>query len=230
MKRIMLILICCLGFLAGFSQNISSPKENSQQQINTLFGNEDETLKVPMGYFIEINGAYTKFENKGMILPGIDLGIILNHQWTIGLSGSFIANPEGSTFANIYYDTVSHTVREANLNGGFAGLLLEYTLFPKSKVHIAFPLKAEYGYLYYTELPQYSGSAHPYRTRHHAYISKDNLFVIEPGVRLELNVVKIIRLGFILSYRYSPDLKLINTSANLINQFTGKISLRFGLF
>jgi hypothetical protein len=34
--------------------------------------------------------------------------------------------------------------------------------------------------------------------------------------------------GFGLSYRYAPDLDLKNASPNLINQFTGKLSFRFG--
>jgi hypothetical protein len=39
-----------------------------------------------------------------------------------------------------------------------------------------------------------------------------------------------LRIGLGISYRYAPDLDLKNTSSNLINQFTGKLSLRFGKF
>jgi hypothetical protein len=59
---------------------------------------------------------------------------------------------------------------------------------------------------------------------------QDGFFVVEPGVRIECNVVKSLRIGLGISYRYTPYLKLLNTSPGLINQFTAKLSLRFGKF
>jgi hypothetical protein len=230
MKKIIFILICWVVFQSVSAQENQQSKANTQDELKTILGTNSGTQKIPIGYFIEIGGGYTQFGSNGVFLPGLSLGIILNHKWTIGLTGNFIDNARGLRFNNIYYDSTTRSMLGANLNGGFGGVLLEYTLFPKSKIHIAFPLMLGDGYLYYTKLPEYSGSAHPYRSRHHAYISKDNCFVIEPGVRLEFNLLKFLRLGLTLSYRYTPDFKLLNTSGDLVNQFTGKISLRFGQF
>lgn len=229
MKKIIIILICWVFSQSVFSQDTLQPKASfDTYKMNTIFGNEFQ--KIPMGYFIEINGEYTQFGLNGVFLPGICLGVIFNHQWTIGLTGSFIDNPKELKFKNIYYDSVSHSTRGANLKGGFGGLLLEYTTSPKSRIHVAFPLMIGDGYLFYTQLPEYSISAQSYHYRHHAYVSIDNCFVIEPGARLEFNIISFIRLGLSISYRYTPDLKLLNTSCDLINQFTGKISLCFGQF
>ena len=61
-------------------------------------------------------------------------------------------------------------------------------------------------------------------------MSGDHFFVIEPGVKVECNVIKALRIGIGISYRYTPDLDLKYTSSDLINQFTAKLSLRFGKF
>jgi hypothetical protein len=61
-------------------------------------------------------------------------------------------------------------------------------------------------------------------------ISSDHFFVVEPGVRVECNVVKSLRIGLGISYRYTPDFDLKHTSHELLNQFTAKLSLRFGKF
>jgi len=89
------------------------------------------------------------------------------------------------------------------------------------------------GSMYYTRTIHHHDSAFSYNSNrewHHSYISRDRFFVIEPGVRVECNVVKSLRIGLGISYRYTPDLKLKNTSSDLINQFTAKLSLRFGKF
>jgi hypothetical protein len=230
MKKITLILVCSVISQTLFSQENQLSKASSPNEMNTILRNDGKPPKISMGYFIEISAGQTQFGSHGVFLPGFSLGIILDHHWTIGLTSNFIDNPKGLKFNNIYYDSVSHSLRGADLKGGYGGILLEYTLLPKSRIHVAFPLMIGDGYLFYTQLPEYSISAQTYHYRHHAYISIDNCLVIEPGARLEFNIVSFIRLGLTLCYRYTPDLKLLNTSGDLINQFTCKISLRFGQF
>jgi hypothetical protein len=231
MKTITLLLLSCVICQTAFSQDNQLPKSSSSSEINTILGNNNKSTKIPIGYFIEINAGGTKFGyHHGVLLPGFSLGIMLNHQWTIGLTVNYIDNPGGLKYDNIYYDSVNHNFRGVNLKGGYGGVLLEYTLFPKSRIHVAFPLMIGDGYFFYTQLPEYSSPGRNHRYNYHSYVSIDNCFVVEPGVRLEFNIVSFIRIGITLSYRYTPDLKLLNTSGDLINQFTGKISLRFGQF
>jgi hypothetical protein len=230
MKKIILILICEAISLTLFSQGDQLSKSTFNSDMNTILGNKGESHVISLGYFIEINGGYSQFGNQNVLLPGISLGILLNHQWTIGLAGNFIDNPNGLHIPNVYYDSINHNMHEAVLNGGYGGFLLEYTLFPKSRIHIAFPLMIGDGYMYYSRIPYYNGQTHSNHYWHHNYLSSDNFFVIEPGVRMEFNMIKFLRLGLSICYRYTPDLKLLNTSGELINQFTGKISLRFGQF
>jgi hypothetical protein len=174
----------------------------------------------------------TQFGHKSVFLPGISMGVILNHHWTIGMTGSFIGNPSRVQFHHQHSDSNGTiTSSRAKLSGGYGGLLLEYTLLPNSKVHVSFPLMIGCGYLTDSRQKYYADSTDSHQARtHHKFSGGDHFFVIEPGVKLEFNVVKSLRIGLGLGYNYAPDLDLKNASPNLINQFTGKLSFRFGKF
>jgi hypothetical protein len=243
MKTIMIMLICLASTFAVYSQDsVQAKKSAHSNEMNTLFkkGNGHGNCKIPLGYFIEMNGGYSQFGGKGVFLPGMSMGIILNHHWTIGATGSFIGDHNGMRFNNVYYDSATMNMHSAKLNGGYGGLLLEYTLLPRSKVHIAFPLMIGYGSMYYSNSTHHGDSAffnnshHDWRNSswHRNSISSDGFFVVEPGVRLEFNVIKALRIGLGISYRYTPDLKFKNTTtpADLINQFTARLGIRLGKF
>jgi hypothetical protein len=233
MKKLLFIAICWACSLAVFAQDAQQPSASSgSPELKTIFGNGKGTCKIPMGYFIELNGGYTQFDNKSVFLPGISVGMILDHHWTVGATGSFIGNWGGVRYNDIYYDSAAQQMHGADLKGGYGGLLLEYTLFPNSRVHVAFPLMIGGGYMFYSNDQHHHDSAFydPHNGRHGDHISSDNFFVIEPGVKVEFNIIKYMRVGLGVTYRYSPDVDLKNTPENIINQFTGRLSLRFGKF
>ena len=61
-------------------------------------------------------------------------------------------------------------------------------------------------------------------------LDTDGFFVVEPGVRAEINLFKFMRLNAGVSYRYAAGLDLIYTPGNLLNNFTGTVGLKFGKF
>jgi hypothetical protein len=155
------------------------------------------------------------------------MGLILNHHWTIGMTGNFIVNSQGSNHHHSESDSIHTGKHERSMYGGYGGLLLEYTLFPKSRVHVSFPLTICGGYLGHSHeiFPDDSLSSKK-EWSHHG----ESFFVLEPGVKLELNVVKNLRIGLGISYRYSPERNRMITSPDLLNQLTGKLTFRFGKF
>jgi hypothetical protein len=231
MKKLMFLLLASAMVMPVFSQeDLTIKKKSSDElQMKTLFGNKDQKHKISLGYFVELNAGYTRFDTKNVFLPGLAFGMILNHNWSIGMTGSFIANTNYLYFPDIYYDYNINQWNEARLGGGYGGLLLEYTLLPRSVVHVSFPLMIGAGYLAYynNDVSYYSGYPYHYYSQS---VDEDFCFVVEPGIKAEFNIIKKLRLGVGVSYRYTPDLDLNNTPANLINQFTGRLSLRFGKF
>ena len=232
MKTKVIALICLLGSITAFAQgHKASSDSSSSYKINTLFGCNHGACKVPLGYFIEMDAGYTRFGHHNVMLPGISMGLILNHNWSVGMTGSFIGNPQGLHFHHSYTDSTGQEEKKSrDLRGGFGGALVEYTLFPKSRVHVSFPLMIGGGYLYWSQVHYENSSNNNDNSYNHKYNNGAHFFVVEPGVKLELNLAKMFRLGLGVSYRYAPDLDLRHAPDNLVNQFTAKLSLKFGKF
>ena len=118
MKNISFILVLLIASL------FSNAQENStaiNPQIGTIFGkNKDANL----GWFVGFDNSYTQFDSRDVHLSGLNAGLIINHNLTIGFSASGWTNRN-----SMYYCNVTDTVG-GYLEGGFGRLLLEYTLYP----------------------------------------------------------------------------------------------------
>jgi hypothetical protein len=232
MKKIIVLLLALALVPPVFSQEkqTNETKSFEELQMKTLFGNKDNKHHITLGYFIEMNAGYTQFGTKDVFLPGLSFGMILDHNWSIGLAGSFVGNTNYLYYSDIYKDIYTNQMNEARLGGGYGSVLLEYTLLPRSVVHVSFPVMIGGGYLAYYNDDLNHTSGYPYNHYDYQAVDDDGFFVIEPGIKAEFNIIKKLRLGVGVSYRYTPDLDLVNTPSDLINQFTGRLSLRFGKF
>ncbi|MCX6280900.1 MAG: hypothetical protein NTU51_02975 [Bacteroidetes bacterium] len=234
MKKIFISLVCLFVVVSVIAQeDLSQQKTNKEtSDFQTVFGKHKPGCKIQLGYFFEINAAYTMIGPNSVFLPGMSAGVILNHHWTIGLSGSFLGNPHGLKYDSIFTDTVGKPMKPANLCGGYGGLLLEYTLLPKSMIHVSFPVLIGMGYMFFRTPEHYENPNNQnwnYDHQNHK-VADTYCFVIEPGVRAEFNLVKMLRMGITLSYRYSPNFDLVGTSTTELNQFNAKLSFRLGKF
>jgi hypothetical protein len=80
MNKIIIMLICWASTLAIFAQETTPTSASTgTNEIHTLFKKGNGSCKIPLGYFIEINGGYSQFGQKSVFLPGMSLGVILNH-------------------------------------------------------------------------------------------------------------------------------------------------------
>ncbi len=239
MKKIMFILACCLtisGFV--FAQESQVPDSGSASpEIKTLFHAGSGARKIEVGHFFESDIGFTHLGHTGAVLPGFSGGLIFQHHWTIGFTANFIADmnhshghhDEGDT-TGTDFDSTGHGESHYGPMGGYGGMIFEYTLLPLSRVHVGFPLIIGFGSIHSGSYPHPGspgyGDGYPW---HHQGAS-DHFFVLEPGVKLEVNLIKCLRLGVGLSYRYSPDTDHKYYSSNFADQLTGRISLAFGKF
>jgi hypothetical protein len=81
MKRFSLIFALLLGFLYVNAQPEST---KSNDDINTVFGKGG---KAKIGWFIGIDPGFTQFDERDVLLGGLSTGMIINHNFTIGLAG-----------------------------------------------------------------------------------------------------------------------------------------------
>jgi hypothetical protein len=219
MKKLSLAVIFAMLTVTIFAQdNAGTTKQNDE--MKTLFGKGN---KVKIGWFVGPNGGYTSFGSNDIALAGLTVGMIINHNFTIGLTGFGAANSDYLKFRN-YIDST-----DARLEAGYGGLLLEYTLFPRSTVHVTFPVMIGGGNLSYYPVGEDNNWSNGNKD-HRKAIDQDAFFVVEPGVRAEVNILKFMRFGVGVSYRYTPDLDMLKTSSDFINNFTANASLKFGKF
>ena len=214
MKYLSMLLV----FLLLLSGSAFAQQEDGG--IRTLFKKSDKDKKIHVGWYIGPEGAWTRFKQKDVFLGGISFGVTLDHFFSVGLAGSGILNP-----GNLWYDDVWEK-NGAYLAGGYGGVRMEFTLFPKYPVHLSFPLLIGGGGLTYLHRYYYDWNYYYDVTS----LDWDAFFVVEPGIRVELNVVKFMRIYAGAAYRYTPDLDLINTPADLINNFNAVFGLKFGKF
>jgi len=228
MKKFILATLLVLsqtGILFAQKDSVTTSAGNTDGEIKTLFKKSDHHAKI--GYFISPEFAWTQFDGRNVYLGGLSLGVIVDHWFSAGLAGSLIMNSHNLLYT---FDVPLDTPNQAYLYGGYGGFKFEFRVLPKSPVHINFPLLIGGGGLVYNTWTHMNGSGNYAYNYNGTTLDWDAFFVVEPGAMVEVNMLKFMRFDAGISYRYTPDLKLIQTSAGLINNFNANVSLKFGKF
>ncbi|MDR1153904.1 MAG: hypothetical protein LBL04_04275 [Bacteroidales bacterium] len=148
-------------------------------------------------------------------------GIIYNRWLTAGIQGNafFTINPLIDKYTN----------DDANLLGGYGGLFVAPTIYSNTLLHASFPVLVGYGSISY-ELYDLTDGANRVE-------DSDGFWVFEPGIELELNLMKFIRIAVGGYYKYCSNVHLSYenggeniVSKNILNNFSVGIRLRFGKF
>ncbi len=234
-----------IGF-QGFSQEQQSlgrpPKAedtaqvspvNTEPGIRSLFGNSGK--RSAFGFYIAGTTGYSQIDGKDAVQIGGRVGMVIDHYFVIGFArNSFISNIQRD------FD-LDPTASSYSIGGGYGGIFFEPVIAPKSPVHIAFPVLLGVGAAAIAEPHPHDDwdweeeNDHEWRNYTHT-----PFFVIEPGIELELNIVKYLRLAFNASYRATSDLHLRYTSddgftsfkapKDALNGFSGGMTLKLGIF
>lgn len=215
--RIFLAAIMAIGFIS-----FTFGQERSTEEFRTLFRNSDK--KVSHGGYAAITVGYTQIDKKDVMTLGGRAGWLIDHHVTIGLAGTAFMNsiyvdgfwPEDQGFEEGYY-----------LVGGYGGLFVEPIIAPNSPIHVSFPILIGGGGLALNE-----ETWHNYDWEYDYYepFDWDSYFVFEPGVEIELNVVKFFRVAFGASYRLTSNMHMAYVPKDLMNGFNANVSLKFGKF
>ena len=159
--------------------------------------------------------AYTTIGGNSGIQLGGSLTFLSNRRLTVGFSGYAV---QSSSAADVNLSNNDYRVA-----GGYGGLLLEYSFNPDKLFHLSFPLMIGGGGVAYVR--QFDNLLDLDRVVEDA----EALFVIEPGVNVEMNVLKYLKIGLGASYRYTSDATLAyNFSNDRIIENTALNSLSFG--
>ena len=216
MKHTSYILKTFAGLLLSMTIVISSQGQNENEKMSTIFGGDEK--HIDHGGWAGLNFGYTQINGRDTYLMGARGGWLINHRFTIGLAGSGLVSDQD------YTDVIPDET--LTLAGGYGGLFLEAVLWPFSPVHVTIPVTIGAGGIAYTS--SYWRNTNYYDDMY-TYDS-DAYFLLEPGLEVELNLIKFMRLAVGGSYRYTSEINMVNSSPTMLRGFNGHFSLKFGWF
>lgn len=214
MKRNLILIVMMLGAIILHAQD-----NKNTEEYRTLFGSDEITHGGYGGLAIN----YSQIDGKDALLVGARGGWIINHGIAIGLGGYGFANEMK------YQKTIEGINDKYTLAGGYGGLLIEPIIGGNWPVHVSIPVLIGAGGVAYINNYYYSDDLNS-DDCHHRSEDADAFFVIEPGIELELNMVKFMRLAIGGYYRYTSDLELADTNSDILNGFSAGVTLKFGKF
>lgn len=193
----------------------SSSNKAKNTEYRSLFGNDTKAFG---GYF-GLNSHYSKINDQDALLLGVELTAVINHSFNIGFQGYGLVTP---------VETNRNTERgdPLYLALGYGGIKMEPVAFYNSMVHMSFPVLIGAGGITEYSKNYYYGYYQPY---YYEY-NYDFFFVLEPGIELELNVLKFMRISTGASYRLTSDFNITGMENSNLNGFNFDLSLKFGWF
>ncbi|HTJ50799.1 MAG TPA: hypothetical protein VL443_15160 [Cyclobacteriaceae bacterium] len=189
------------------------------QEIKSLLGGG--AVHTSGGYgaltnkFTRIGGHYAN-------MGGIYGGWYVNHKFMIGVSGAAVTNdiPVPAQYSTVPFEKLSYEY-------GQCGMITEYVVGSNRAFHVGFQLFSGAGFT--TQYNRYS------KDDYHSFNSDKGrdtnwFFVAEPGVNIEMNIFKWMRLCPGISYRKAYGSEGLGLKDKDIDGATYNVSLKFGKF
>ena len=207
MKKIFFAgLLCVVGF-SSLAQDT-----NQGSEIKTLISKYNEIKG-----FGALDFKLTDIASERAMVMGAYGGLIVNKQFILGLGGYGLATDVDFP--------VSDEI-EVDLRGGYGGIMLGYIIAPREVIHVTMPVFIG------------AGSFHMINERfdfnnfpRDVNLESSSFAVVEPGLQVEVNISKILRLGFGASYRLIQGTDFdADLSDEDLSGFAGNVTVKIGKF
>jgi hypothetical protein len=212
MKKVSLFLGLILIFFSVSAQD-------DYPEVQTLFGN-----KGPSGGYLGFNMKMTEIAGEEALFVGGEVAFVANRAINIGVAGYGMVN-------EYKLNELSPDLDLLYLEMGYGGLHLEPVIHSEGVLHVTLPVLLGAGGIAQSERPLWleeDGEVNIVWERD--YFESDYFFVAEPGLNLELNVFKFMRVAAGASYRFTTDIDLGSMDKDALNGWNANLSLRVGWF
>jgi len=213
MKKVFTLLVLALFVQLSFAQEETIEKKDEMKTIFTK-----ENLKFTGGYIAPEIKVSNVHEDISLFVGG-KIGFTFNDKFSIGLAGYGLSN--NSNF-NIDYSGNPNT--SARIGMGYGGLSMEYSLFSNKVIHFTVPVVVGAAGIYIYE------DDGDFFYNDYEDIENSAAFVVEPGVNIEVNVFKFMRLDLGASYRLIAGSDLFYLQDEDLSDLSFNATFKFGLF
>lgn len=182
-------------------------------EIKTLFGNRH----ISHGGYGGITFGMDMIDGSYAFHSGFRAAWMIGHSFGLGFAGSGFSNQieEMSGSSNDFY----------SLSGGYGGILLEPVFAPRLPFHLSFPIVAGGGTVVNTHSERYDDYDWD------VYPEEESFFLmLQPGVELEMNLLKCLRLGAGVSWKFTTACDLPGKDRYLFDHPLYQVTLKFGKF
>ena len=215
--RTLLLATTCTCLHAASAQRDSSA-------IHTMFGGDRPVKHSGWG---GPSAAYTRILDQDALLVGFKAGWLINHRFSMGLAGYGLVTEVNNPAYDTYLQQSGQIILQpGQFEMGYGGLLLEPIIAYKSPVHVSLPVLIGAGGCTYQRVtpPTLWSDSLSYVDDSQAF------FVVEPGIDVELNVTRYLRLGLGGSYRLTSDMELPATAKDALHGFNAALTVKVGVF
>jgi hypothetical protein len=190
---------------------VSSLTAQPNEDVKTVFGSG----KPHIGYFLTPSCQFGNIAGSTAVIPGVGAGVVFNNKISLDVKYKFIATentPAGEADNRFYLD------------GQWFGIRCEYIIKPENAVHLSFPIEVGLGEI---ELDLKDS----FENQQVIIPSGEAWFAnLEPGVALEINLLKYLKLNLTAGYRFVSGVTFRNMSEKDLKGFTYSAALKIGLF
>lgn len=222
MKKLLTLIVAIIlssAFISaqeeeGEQKQKKRERKNGDMEMQTLFGRHRSN-----GGYGAFWMGYSTIDNKHGLQFGGRGSWVIQHSFALGFGGSGFVN-------EYHYDIVLD--KDVFLAGGYGGIYLEPILFPSLPVHLSFPILLGAGgvsYVSYNDVQWDSNYIEDYEA----------FLIVEPGVDIELNLTRFMRVGLGATYRYPTSFNVGqtpvgNVDAESLRGMTYNVTFKFGKF
>ena len=172
-----------------------------------LFGDKH----IDFNAFINPTYEFSQIALQNTYLAGIRAGVIINKKLTVGLVYNYTPKKI----------TLPETLNSDELMMNWSGLHLEYTLWPLQKIHLTFPLSVGKGQMKITQATIITEQT---------LTGDPNFLFAEPGMMVEINIWKYVKLGIGTSFRFTRNVEYNSITKSDLSGFAAVTSVKFGFF
>ncbi|MFH1120169.1 MAG: hypothetical protein V1775_10105 [Bacteroidota bacterium] len=181
---------------------------------------------VAIGGYLSLGIGNTIIDKNNALLVQFRMAARVGHSLSLGIAGSGFSD----RLYGLNHDRPGISPDGYCIEGGYGGLLLEPVFAPDFPVHLSFPVLIGVGGMAFTEYGEDDNRVDGEYDSDRVVLERAAYLVVEPGVELEFNLFRYLRMGAGLSHRFTTGITVEGQKEHLLNGLSGSVSLKFGIF